>query len=198
MNPVNRNTMDELYQSTVEKTEYLKRNGYDLVEMWECNMKRKLEEDEDMKHYFDHYHSLRCEGDEQIKYVDFNSLYPYVHRVCRDHYRKLWQCFQLLWFDQMYRITTARSLPSRASVPHSGQVDVRPLQNIHCDPHLYPFWTFSVCYESWSFATGLIQLLISKIYTMLRTSRSKIMVSHVRQKSTFGHHHIIFWGSPVY
>ena len=76
MNPVNRNTMDEIYQSTVKKTEYLKRNGYNVVEMWECNMKRELEEDEDMKHYFDHYHSLRCEGDEQIKYVDFNSLYP--------------------------------------------------------------------------------------------------------------------------
>ena len=48
--------MDELYQATVEKTEYLKRNGYNVVEMWECDMKRELEEDEAMKHYFDHYH----------------------------------------------------------------------------------------------------------------------------------------------
>ena len=56
MNSVNRNTVDELYQATVKKTEYLKRNGYNVVEMWECALKRELEEDKDMKHYFDHYH----------------------------------------------------------------------------------------------------------------------------------------------
>ena len=71
------------------------------MEMWECALKRELEEDEDMKHYFDHYHLTdpleprdalyggrtnalklyhRCEGDEQIKYVDFTSLYPHVNR----------------------------------------------------------------------------------------------------------------------
>ena len=101
MNSVNRNTMDELYQATVKKTEYLKRNGYNVVEMWECTLNRELEEDEDMKHYFDHYHLTdpleprdalyggrtnasklyhRCEGDEHIKYVDFTSLYPHVNR----------------------------------------------------------------------------------------------------------------------
>ena len=55
VNSVNRNTMDELYQSTVKKTEYLKRNGYNVVEMWEYALNRELEEDEDMKRYFDHY-----------------------------------------------------------------------------------------------------------------------------------------------
>ena len=101
VNSVNRNTMDELYQATVKKTEYPKRNGYNVVEMWECALNRALEEDEDMKHYFDHYHLTdpleprdalyggrtnaskvyhRCEGDEQIKYVDFTSLYPHVNR----------------------------------------------------------------------------------------------------------------------
>ena len=101
VNPVNRNTMDEFYQATVEKTEYLKCNGYNVVEMWECNMKQELEEDEAMKHYFDHYHLTDpleprdalyggrtnasklyhcCEGDEQIKCVDFTSLYPHVNR----------------------------------------------------------------------------------------------------------------------
>ena len=87
--------MDELYQATVKKTKYLKRNGYNVVKMWECALNRELEEDEDMKRYFDHYHLAepleprdalyggrtnasklyhRCEGDEQIKYVDFTSL----------------------------------------------------------------------------------------------------------------------------
>ena len=49
-------TMDELFESTVEKMEYLKREGYNVVEMWECDIRRELKEDEDMKHYFDHYH----------------------------------------------------------------------------------------------------------------------------------------------
>ena len=101
VNPVNRNTMDELYQSTVEKKEYLKRNGYNVVEMWGCDLKRELEEDEDMKHCFDHYHVAdpletrdalygrrtnasklynRCEENEKINYVDFTSLYPYVNQ----------------------------------------------------------------------------------------------------------------------
>ena len=64
-------------------------------------MKWELEEDEDIKHYFYHYHFTDplephdalyggrtkaskfyhcCEGDEQIKYVDFTSLYPHVDR----------------------------------------------------------------------------------------------------------------------
>ena len=48
--------MDELFESTVEKMEYLKREGYNVVEMWECDIRRELKEDEIMKHYFDHYH----------------------------------------------------------------------------------------------------------------------------------------------
>ena len=93
--------MDELYYSTVQKMEYLKREGYNVVEMWECDFRRELKEDEDMKHYFDHYHLTdpleprdalyggrtnasklyHCfEGDEKIKYMDFTSLYPHVNR----------------------------------------------------------------------------------------------------------------------
>jgi hypothetical protein len=40
----------------VEKMDYLKRKGYNVVEMWECHMNKELNEDEDMRHYFDHYH----------------------------------------------------------------------------------------------------------------------------------------------
>ena len=45
--------MDELYQATVKKTDYLKRNGYNVVEIWECDIKREM--DEEMKHYFEHF-----------------------------------------------------------------------------------------------------------------------------------------------
>ena len=101
VNPVSGKTMQELHCSTVEKIEYLKRQGYNVVEVWECNVNREFNNEEDMRHYFDHYHiaeSLEprhvlyggrinvaklyhcCQGDEQIRYVDFNSLYPHVNR----------------------------------------------------------------------------------------------------------------------
>ena len=101
VNPVNGKTMQELHCSTVEKIEYLRRQGYNVVEIWECDVNRELNNDEDMKYYFDHYHIAdpleprhalyggrtnaaklyhRCQGDEQIWYVDFTSLYPHVNR----------------------------------------------------------------------------------------------------------------------
>ena len=48
--------MQELHCSTVEKIEYLGHQGYNVVEIWECNVNRELEQNEDMKYYFDHYH----------------------------------------------------------------------------------------------------------------------------------------------
>ena len=50
---VNGKIMHELHQSTIEKTEFLKKGGYNVVEVWKCDIKREM--DEDMKHYFDHY-----------------------------------------------------------------------------------------------------------------------------------------------
>ena len=48
--------MQELHCSTVEKIGYLRRQGYNVVEIWECDINRELNNDEDMKYYFDHYH----------------------------------------------------------------------------------------------------------------------------------------------
>ena len=89
--------MQELHHLTVEKIEYLKQKGYNVVEIWECDVNRE------MKYYFDHYHIAdpldprhalygdrtnaaklyhRCQGNEKIRYVDFTSLYPYHRAVC--------------------------------------------------------------------------------------------------------------------
>ena len=101
LNSVSGKTMQELHCSTVEKIEYLRRQGYNVVEIWECDVNRELKQNEDMKYYFDYYHiaeSLErrhalfggrtnaaklyhcCQGDEQIRYLDFTSLYPHVNR----------------------------------------------------------------------------------------------------------------------
>ena len=57
-NPVRGKTMQELHHNTVAKIEYLKRKGYNVVEVWECDVNRKLKQNEEMKHYFDHYHMV--------------------------------------------------------------------------------------------------------------------------------------------
>ena len=101
INVYNRKTMQELHCSTVEKIKYLKRQGYNVMEVWECDVRRELKQNEEMKYYFDHYHIAEpleprhalyggrtnaaklqhcCQGDEQIRYVDFTSLYPHVNR----------------------------------------------------------------------------------------------------------------------
>ena len=42
VNPVNDKTMQELHHCTVAKSEYLRRQGYNVVEVWECDVNREL------------------------------------------------------------------------------------------------------------------------------------------------------------
>ena len=95
INPVNKQTMQDLHQRTLEKTRYLKGQGYNVVEVWECDVRRELEVNNEMKTYFDTFeieepHEPRhafyggrtnatklfhqCQPDEKIHYVDFTSL----------------------------------------------------------------------------------------------------------------------------
>ena len=89
--------------------------GYNVIEKWECDIRRELEEDEDMKRYFDHYHLTDpleprnlCTADEptlpnstivergrtnQIRgfHQFVSSCQPIqnrTHRSSRNHYRK--------------------------------------------------------------------------------------------------------------
>ena len=55
VNPVNEKTMQDLYVDTIRKVCYLKEQGLNVVEMWECDLKRELEEDEEIRSYFEEY-----------------------------------------------------------------------------------------------------------------------------------------------
>ena len=55
VNPVNGKTMQDLYDDTVEKIMYLEDQGYNIEEMWECDLKKKLDEDEEMRRYFEEH-----------------------------------------------------------------------------------------------------------------------------------------------
>ncbi|XP_030757090.1 uncharacterized protein LOC115882961 [Sitophilus oryzae] len=94
-------TLDSRYENTVTKTQHLIDQGYEVIEMWECDFRRNMNDEirqytedhpllvnlplnprdafyggrtENMKTYY------KCRDGEQIKYVDVCSLYPWVNK----------------------------------------------------------------------------------------------------------------------
>ena len=101
INPVNQQSMQDLHQRTLEKTRYLKGQNDNVEEIWECDVKRELEVNPEMKTYFNNFqiaepleprHAFyggrtnatklfhQCQPDEKIHYVDFTSLYPWCNK----------------------------------------------------------------------------------------------------------------------
>ena len=97
-NPVNGMTMDDLYQRTLNHSERLRRR-YTVIEMWECEFKKSIKENPNLEEMYASFIPfeplsprsaffggrvnaihLFCEPkpSEQIRYVDFTSLYPYI------------------------------------------------------------------------------------------------------------------------
>ena len=47
--------MEQLFEDTGKKVRYLKDQGFEVVEMWECKLVKEREHDEEMKRYFEEY-----------------------------------------------------------------------------------------------------------------------------------------------
>ena len=47
--------MHQLYEDTMEKVCYLEKQGFEVIQMWECELVKKMEQDEDMAVYFEEY-----------------------------------------------------------------------------------------------------------------------------------------------
>ena len=47
--------MEQLYEDTFEKVCHLRDQGFKVIEMWECNLLKEMEHNEDMKRYFEEY-----------------------------------------------------------------------------------------------------------------------------------------------
>ena len=88
MNPISQKTMEQLYKDTVKKVKYLKDRGLEVEQKWGCELKKDLEEDEEMKQFFEQYEIIdplqprdafyggrtnatklfhECQGNEKIK-----------------------------------------------------------------------------------------------------------------------------------
>ena len=55
VNRHNQKTMEQLYKDTLKKVNYLESHGFVVVQKWECELKKELKEDEEMKQFFDEY-----------------------------------------------------------------------------------------------------------------------------------------------
>ena len=88
MNPISQKTMEELYKDTVRKVNYLKDHGFEVEQKWGCELTKDLEEDEEMKQFFEEHEIIdplqprdafyggrtnatklfhECQGNEKIK-----------------------------------------------------------------------------------------------------------------------------------
>ena len=55
MNPVNLKTMEQLYKDTLRKVKYLKDQGFNVEQKWECEFKKEMKGDEEMKQFLDEH-----------------------------------------------------------------------------------------------------------------------------------------------
>ena len=53
VNPISQKPMEELYMNTKKKVKFLKDQGFRVVEKWGCELEKELEDDEEMKQFFD-------------------------------------------------------------------------------------------------------------------------------------------------
>ena len=88
MSRENQESMEQRYNNTLKKVNYLESHGFVVVQKWECELEKELKEDEEMKQFFDEYEIVdplqprdafyggrtnatklfhECQGDEKIK-----------------------------------------------------------------------------------------------------------------------------------
>ncbi|KAJ8910307.1 hypothetical protein NQ315_003785, partial [Exocentrus adspersus] len=75
-------TLNARYESTLAQVGRLRNMGYVLFEMWECRFQKQPQEKPHLKQstesHCNTYRYCKCNDEEQIKYVDVCSLFPWV------------------------------------------------------------------------------------------------------------------------
>ena len=95
-------TISEVYEATCKKTQILRQSGYTVIEKWECEFENEKKTDQQLQDFlksFDLVDPLnprdaffggrtntvclhaKTEDSESIKYIDINSLYPFVNKT---------------------------------------------------------------------------------------------------------------------
>ena len=102
-NPVTGKVRKIEYDHTIERLEEIKGLGYNVEIIWECEFRKQMDENEALKEFLGSQHlstplkpvdalfggrtnalrlHYKCTDDEEIKVLDFTSLYPYCNSRC--------------------------------------------------------------------------------------------------------------------
>ncbi|XP_067678388.1 uncharacterized protein [Haliotis asinina] len=133
--PRTKQSVEELYALTCKKSHLLKQKGYKVIVIWEHEFHQQLKDKPDMKAFVStldiqdrleprdsffggrtnastlHY---KVKESEEIHYVDFTSLYPWVNKYCQypiGHPQIIHKNFQSL--DHYFGIAKVKVLPPR-------------------------------------------------------------------------------------
>ena len=96
-------TILEIYEATQRKTRMLQQAGYRVIEMWECEFLKAKETEDTLQEFLQSFelvsplnsrdeaffggrtnavcHHAKTEDSKSIKYIDINSLYPFVNKI---------------------------------------------------------------------------------------------------------------------
>ena len=133
--PCTGQSMSELYAVTLKKKTYIERLGMKYVCIWEHDFKEQAQKNPDLNSFIQNLDIsdrldprdsffggrtnasqlyYKASGDEQIKYVDFTSLYPWVNKYCEyptGHPEVITSNFKPI--DQYFGIAKVKVLPPR-------------------------------------------------------------------------------------
>ena len=95
-------TILEIYEATHRKTQMLQQAGYTVIEMWECEFLKVKDTEDTLQEFLQLFELVsplnpreaffgdrtnavclhaKTEDSESIKYIDINSLYPFVNKT---------------------------------------------------------------------------------------------------------------------
>lgn len=96
-------TVEQVYEATVRKTQMLWQAGYTVIEKWDCEYKEDRKTNPELQEFLKTYESVpllnprdsffggrtgattqyaKADPNEEIKYQDYTSLYPWVNKCC--------------------------------------------------------------------------------------------------------------------
>ena len=84
VNPINQKTMEQLYKDTIRKVKYLKDHGFEVEQKWECKLAKEMEENEEIKQFFEEYEHVEPLQPRDAFYGGRTNAAKLFHQ-CRDN-----------------------------------------------------------------------------------------------------------------
>ena len=76
--------MEELYEDTIRKVDYLEDRGFEVVQKWGCELKKEMKEDEELKRYIDEHELVDPLQPREAFYGGRTNAAKLYHKCQRD------------------------------------------------------------------------------------------------------------------